>query len=280
MLLNKLFIGSEPLNRGHVFPVFDFVNYTLGTNQHDTRKTTMRTTKSILAIFVLTLTSVQVAYAEAKSGSQQTAQLERQVTIKLNYLIYLPKDYDKQNSWPLLLFLHGSGERGDDLELVKVHGPPKLIGGGKQFPFIVVSPQCPKDQRWQAVTLTALLDEIVENYKVDQDRIYVTGLSMGGFGTWALAAHTPNRFAAIVPICGGGETYWTRQLTHLPVWVFHGAKDGAVPLRRSEEMVEALKTNGGNVKLTVYPDAGHDSWTETYENPKLYEWLLEQKRKG
>ncbi len=204
----------------------------------------------------------------------------KQIVLNTGYLIYLPKDYDKQENWPLLLFLHGSGERGDDLELVKVHGPPKLIGGGKDFPFIVVSPQCLKEQRWQAETLTALLDEIVENYKVDEDRIYVTGLSMGGFGTWALAAHTPHRFAAIVPICGTGEISWAKQLTHLPAWVFHGAKDSPVSLKRAEEMVEALKANGGNVKLTVYPDAGHDAWTETYANPKVYEWLLEQKRKG
>jgi predicted peptidase len=122
------------------------------------------------------------------------------------------------------------------------------------------------------------LDEIVARYKVDEDRIYVTGLSMGGFGTWSLAAYTPDRFAAIVPICGGGETYWTRRLAHLPVWVFHGAKDPVVPLKRSQEMVDALKKRDGNVKLTVYPEAGHDAWTEAYNDPELYAWLLRQKR--
>jgi predicted peptidase len=101
---------------------------------------------------------------------------------------------------------------------------------------------------------------------------------MGGFGTWALAAYAPNRLAAIAPICGGGETYWTQQFSHLPVWVFHGAQDKGVPLQRSEEMVESLKRHGGNVKFTVYPDAGHDSWTATYDNSELYAWLLEQKR--
>ena len=106
----------------------------------------------------------------------------------------------------------------------------------------------------------------------------MTGLSMGGFGTWRLAAYTPHRFAAIAPICGGGETYWTRRFPHLPVWVFHGAKDTGVPLERSQSMVDALKKAGGEPKLTVYPDAGHDSWTETYDNPDFYEWLLEQKR--
>lgn len=101
---------------------------------------------------------------------------------------------------------------------------------------------------------------------------------MGGFGTWALAAYQPRRFAAIAPICGGGEKFWMRSLKHLPVWVFHGAKDGSVPLHRSEELVDELKDHDGNVKLTVYPEAGHDSWTETYDNPKLYQWLLQQKR--
>jgi predicted peptidase len=193
-------------------------------------------------------------------------------------LLYLPKGYAEKDSWPLLLFLHGAGERGNDLELVKVHGPPKLISQGKDFPFIVVSPQCPEDRWWQAMELSALLDEIIEKHKVDQDRIYVTGLSMGGFGTWSLAAYTPHRFAALLPICGGGETHWTKTFTHVPIWAFHGDKDTAVPLERSEKMIEALKKNGGNPKLTVYPGVAHDSWTQTYENPAVYEWLLEHKR--
>jgi len=209
---------------------------------------------------------------------QQSAKLDRAIKVQMGYLVYLPEDYEEKGSWPLLLFLHGSGERGTDLQLVKRHGPPKLIEEGKQFPFIVVSPQCPEGQWWQSVELTALLDEIVEKYKVDEDRIYVTGLSMGGFGTWSLAAYAPHRLAAIAPICGGGESYWTKRFSHLPVWVFHGAKDKGVPLRRSEEMVESLKKHGGNVKFTVYPEAGHDSWTETYDNPQLYDWLLGQER--
>jgi predicted peptidase len=215
---------------------------------------------------------------QANPGEQQGAQLEREVKITMNYLIYLPKDYDEKQSWPLLLFLHGAGERGDDLELVKVHGPPKLIAQGKEFPFIVVSPQCPADGHWQPVKLAALLDEICEKHKVDQDRIYVTGLSMGGFGTWALAAYQPDRLAAIVPICGGGQWFWARNMAHLPTWVFHGAKDEAVALSQSEEMVDALKKAGAEPKFTIYPEVAHDSWTETYNNPEVYEWLLAQRR--
>jgi predicted peptidase len=211
-------------------------------------------------------------------GRQQAQKLERTIQVRMAYLLYLPPDYAQKDSWPLLLFLHGAGERGSDLDRVKVHGPPKLIEAGKQFPFIVVSPQCPDGQWWQPHELAALVDEIVEKYKVDTDRIYVTGLSMGGFGTWALAGFAPDRFAALVPICGGGDPMTARRLAHVPIWVFHGAKDPVVPLAASERMVEALKKVKGNVKLTVYPEAGHDSWTETYNNPELYRWLLEQRR--
>lgn len=233
---------------------------------------------ALLVMMILCWTSAEGA--EPQPGDQRPAHLETTVTVNIDYLLYLPKDYDEQESWPLVMFLHGAGERGDNLELVKVHGPPKLISEGREFPFIVVSPQCPKNSRWYPFELTALLDELTAKLKVDEDRIYVTGLSMGGFGTWSLAAHTPDRFAAIVPICGGGERFIARYIKDIPVWVFHGAKDRAVPLERSEQMVEAVKAAGGNVKFTVYPEAGHDSWSETYANPELYEWLLEQKRSG
>jgi predicted peptidase len=198
----------------------------------------------------------------------------------MNYLLYLPKDYEQQESWPLLLFLHGAGERGDDINLVKKHGPPKLIEAGKEFPFIVVSPQCPRGRWWETFELAALLDEIEEQYKVDKDRVYVTGLSMGGFGTWALAAYQPERFAAMAPICGGGDPIRARFAAGVPAWVFHGAKDPVVPLERSETMVEALKKARGSVevKFTIYPEAGHDAWTATYDNPAFYQWLLEHKR--
>lgn len=226
----------------------------------------------------------QIAADEAKNpsaadcGRQQACQLDRSIQVRLKYLLYLPQDYAAKPAWPLVLFLHGAGERGDNLAAVTIHGPPKLIEAGQHFPFIVVAPQCPNNRWWEPLGLTALLDEIVEKYKVDRDRIYVTGLSMGGFGTWTLAAYTPDRFAAIVPICGGGEPYWTKTLAHLPAWIFHGAKDGVVPLQRSEHMLQAMKKNGANAKLTVYPEAGHDSWTASYANPELYAWLLAQKR--
>ena len=213
-------------------------------------------------------------------ANQQACELDRTIKVTMDYLLYLPKEYEEKEAWPLMLFLHGAGERGEDISLVKKHGPPKLVEEGKEFPFIVVSPQCPKGRWWQTLELTTLLDEIEEKYKVDKDRIYVTGLSMGGFGTWALAAYQPERFAAMAPICGGGDPIRAKFSAPVPAWVFHGAKDSVVPIERSEKMVEALKKAKGSVEFTIYPDAGHNSWTETYANPELYEWLLQQKRTG
>lgn len=229
-------------------------------------------------IFVLLLCGRGDAADSPQSGQQQPVQLERQLTVKMNYLLYLPQDYDRQEKWPLLLFLHGGGERGNDLELLKIHGPPKLIAAGKQFPMIIVAPQCPKDQRWQSVTLLSLLDDLCEKYKVDQDRIYVTGISMGGFGLLALAFDAPDRFAALAPICGGGETYWAKSIKHIPVWAFHGELDEGVPVRRSQEMVDELKKQGADPKLTIFPGVGHISWPAVYDDPAFYDWLLAQKR--
>jgi len=217
-------------------------------------------------------------------AGQRKMQLKKQVPIEIDYLLSLPKGYgQKDQEWPLMLFLHGAGERGDDLDKVKVHGPPKLVAQGKDLPFIVVSPQCPNGTWWSAPdqiqTLTGLLDEIVANYDVDESRVYLTGLSMGGYGTWSLGATTPDRFAAIAPICGGGEKRMAWRLKEMPIWVFHGAKDSVVPLAQSEEMVEAVKGAGGNPKLTVYPEANHDSWTATYDNPELYDWFLSHRKR-
>ncbi len=234
--------------------------------------------RALLVGLTITMINSSSAFGDGQPGSQTAARLKEPVSVELGYLLYLPEEYEQRDSWPLILFLHGAGERGDDLELVKKHGPPKLIAAGEDFPFIVVSPQCPKDRWWESVELAALLDEVSGRYNVDADRIYVTGLSMGGFGTWRLAFFQPHRFAAIAPICGGGERYWTKSYPHLPVWAFHGAKDTSVPLERSVDMIEGLEAEGGHPKLTVYPEAKHDSWTETYENPEFYEWLLQQKR--
>lgn len=236
-------------------------------------------------------------------------QLTKQV--ELGYLLYLPPGYDAKaaKQWPLILFLHGAGERGTNLAQVSAHGPPKLVKKNPPAPkteteaarkerevatqllkekFIIVSPQCPTGQRWESETIIALLDSVLARHKVDAARVYLTGLSMGGYGSWALLAKFPERFAAVAPICGGGERIdillaareRAAALKSLPVWAFHGGKDPVVPLVESERMVEALKKAGvKDVQLTVYPEAQHDSWTATYNNPKLYEWFLAHERK-
>ena len=198
---------------------------------------------------------------------------------EVRYLLFLPHGYQSGGKdWPLLLFLHGAGERGTDLEVVKKHGPPKVVESNRDFPFIVVSPQCPSNERWQPSVLLQLMDHLVATHRVDPKRIYVTGLSMGGYATWSLCTTAPERFAAAVPICGGGKATEAIRLKDLPLWVFHGAHDPIVSLHQSEEMVQAVQSAGGNVKFTVYTEGGHDSWSETYANQAVFDWLLEQRQ--
>ncbi len=222
---------------------------------------------------------------------QQVRSFRRPVTrtVGASYLLFLPRGYEQapQKRWPLILFLHGAGERGTNAWLVATHGPPKLVGSKPEFPFIVASPQCPPGQTWSNETVLALLDELLEQHRVDPARVYLTGLSMGGYGTWSLGLTAPERFAAIVPICGGGDPIkvlladpkQAEALKSLPVWAFHGAKDPVVRVDESERMINALKRFGcREVQLTVYPEAGHDSWSEAYNNPQLYDWLLSHQR--
>lgn len=233
-----------------------------------------------LTVGLLTAAEEQAMNSQKKQERQKARHLERKVTLTLDYLLYLPPDYEQKDSWPLLVFLHGAGERGSDLNRVKAHGPAKLVEQGRDFPFVIVSPQCPEGQWWPILgrEVLALIDEMLERYKIDPDRVYLTGLSMGGYGTWAIASAWPERFAAIVPICGGGRPFTAANLKKVPVWAFHGAKDPVVPLSESQQMVEAVNRAGGKAKLTVYPDAEHDSWTQTYDNPELYQWLLSHRR--
>lgn len=218
-----------------------------------------------------------VAAGMAEETTSEVFERPSNEVLRLEYLLTLPEGYesDPEKKWPLLVFLHGAGERGNDLAKVAVHGPPKLAAAGRKFPFVLVSPQCPADEWWTEQPVLALIDELEETYRLDSSRLYLTGLSMGGYGTWHFATLAANRFAAVAPICGGGVPYKMRWIPHLPVWAFHGAKDSVVPLDESSRLVEALKKHGNErAKLTVYPEAAHDSWTEAYANPELYEWFL------
>jgi predicted peptidase len=227
------------------------------------------------------VTATVVLFGTLTMSGQQTEEMfEGKVSFNYKYLLYLPDGYedDKEKEYPFVLFLHGAGERGSDLNKVKKHGPPKIIESKKDFPSIVVSPQCLEGEWWTPFKLNALIEDIVEKYQIDEDRVYLTGLSMGGYGTWDLASNYPHWFAAIAPICGGGDVRRIRTIKDIPVWAFHGMKDNVVPIERTLELVRALEAIEGNVNFTVYPEAGHDSWTETYDNPEFWEWLFEQKR--
>lgn len=206
---------------------------------------------------------------------QQTPQTFVQET---HYLLSLPEGYEADSSkkWPLVIFLHGSGESGNDLEKVKLHGPPQLVEQGKKFPFILVSPQAPPQTGWPPETVFRLLQHIKQTQRVDPQKVYLTGLSMGGYGTWALAIEHPEEFAAIAPVCGGGDSSKAWKLRNIPIWCFHGAKDDVVPPGNSERMVKAASRLNNAVKFTLYPEANHNSWDLTYNNDSLYTWLLAQ----
>ncbi len=217
------------------------------------------------------------------AGVQQERVFSKPVTreLRAGYLLFLPEDYNKtQEKWPMIMYLHGAGERGDNIEQVKSYGPAKMVETQKDFPFVVVSPQCPMGIGWDTEVLINLLDEVVSKYNVDKNRIYLTGLSMGGGGTWKLATQNPDRFAAITPICGWGEPDLAYKLKDVPTWVFHGEDDSVVSIEESIKMVRALEKVGGDVKLTVYPDTGHESWKQAYADPNLYQWFLEHRLKN
>jgi len=181
---------------------------------------------------------------------------------------------------PLLLFLHGSGESGTDLEIVKRNGPPKLFPRFGLDRFSVVAPQCP-DERigWEPARLAAFLAEVIEGTRADARRIYVTGLSMGGTGAFDLAAEIPDRFAAATFLCGEGDPAKARQLGRLPVWIFHGAADGAVPVEYGDRLFDALRAQNAAVTYTRFNDADHgETWIRAYESTVMYDWLLQYAR--
>lgn len=202
------------------------------------------------------------------------------VPVRGGYLPYLPKGYRAGDGmrWPVLFFLHGMGERGSDLSLVKRHGPPREIGEGRELPFIVVAPPCPADRWWETVALNAIYDRVMCSLRADASRVYLTGLSMDGFGTWAWANESPRKFAAIAPICGPSPWIDASRFKTIPVWCFHGALDAVVPIEHSIRKVREIRATGGRIRFTVYPDAEHDSWSATYRNAAFYRWLLKHRR--
>lgn len=198
------------------------------------------------------------------------------------YQLYLPAgaiaDRTGAERWPLLIFLHGSGERGDDIARVKTHGPPKVADREADFPFILISPLLPEEEDWDLAKLVAILDHALASLPVDPSRIYLTGLSRGGHATWRWGAAEPGRFAALAPVAGRGDPETACALKDIPVWAFHGDRDDVVPPEGSFAMARAIRACGGRMaRLTIYPDLGHNAWDPAYDDPALYLWLLRQR---
>ena len=217
------------------------------------------------------------------TAGQQVAQsrtVQVALQAQLRYWLFLPSGYgaDTSQHWPLLVFLHGSGERGDTLLPVKAHGPPKFLDQRPDFPFIVVSPQAPADGAWDPHLLHGLLQQLLAELRVDANRVGATGLSMGGRGVWAWALDYPQDLAAIAPISGEGDEDRMARIPHLPVWAFHGEADTVVPIEAHRRSIQALRQAGGQPRFTVYPGLGHSAWEPAYADPALMDWLLAQHR--
>jgi len=253
--------------------------------------------RAILLILAILL-STAAGRAQQKPQDQfltaHTIRIKRPTPPPCQYLLFLPRDYasKKNEKWPLMLFLHGAGERGTNIWRADIHGPARYIATHPDFPFLMVAPLCPSNEVWSTGLLLGLLDGMESKYRIDTHRVYLTGLSMGGFGTWELALAAPQRFAAVIPIAGGANDLpvvlartgfaspeQKAALQSLPVWAFHGAKDTVVDPDDSTRMIDGLKKCGvAEAKITIYPDATHNSWQRTYENPEIYDWLLQHRR--
>jgi predicted peptidase len=216
--------------------------------------------------------------------------------VRLPYQLLTPEEAGERH--PLVLYLHGAGERGDDNQAQLAYLPRWLMEPGlrRRFPCFLLAPQCPAERRWGWVDWKAgrrryareptevmravrdLLEEVLDRYPIDADRVYLTGLSMGGFGAWELATRLPGRFAAVAPICGGGDATAVAPLVGLPLWAWHGADDEVVLPERSREMIAALRAAGGSPRYTELPGVGHDAWTPAYTGPELLPWLFARRR--
>ena len=214
----------------------------------------------------------------------------------LPYRIFIPKKMPKKPV-PLVIFLHGAGERGNDNKVQVVHAVRDLITYSlNNEPMIIIAPQCPKNKRWVEVDWSKLshtmpkepsygmrlslelIEKLCKEFPIDRSRLYITGLSMGGYGTWDMIQRNPKMFAAAMPVCGGGDIAGAPLFKDLPIWVFHGDNDGIVPVARDRNMVKTLKKCGSKVKYTEYSGVGHNSWTQTYANKDVLKWFFSQKR--
>lgn len=248
--------------------------------------------RTFVLITLLSITFQGALQAQESSDAQKIEygkQVERSFKTtdgaEVPYLLYVPSEAkESKDKLPLVLFLHGRGESYGPLSLVAKWGPPKYAARGDALPYILVSPQCPGKDFWnsdlQNKRVMELLDAMIKTHGPDESRIYVTGLSMGGYGTWSLLAKHADRFAAAMPVCGGGDPKQAAEMLDTPIWVFHGDRDRPVPFSKSVEMVEAIKDAGGkNIRFTTYENIGHNCWSATYATPEVWSWLLSQRSK-
>jgi predicted peptidase len=251
------------------------------------------------------LVSVLVALLPAVQA-KQSGFLHRTVDVSgvsYKYQVFVPDNFTPDKKWPVILFLHGAGERGSDGEGQTAIGLPARLRLDPRFPAVVVMPQCERGAWWGDPKMEAqafgALDAAMKEFKGDPQRLYLTGLSMGGYGAWAFAYKYPDRFAAVTPVCGGvvgSRRFMTppdwhplarapedpyqetaSHLTKVPIWAFHGASDPVVPVTESRKLTEAIKAGGGNVRYTEYPGVGHNSWDRAYAEEELFRWMLAQR---
>ncbi len=237
--------------------------------------------KLVSSIRSLLLFLCCVATLASAAPRQLSLQIELSTGERVDYLFYEPQQASDGEVLPLLLFLHGGGESGDGLEKVKTHGPPREIEEGREFPMFVVSPLNPDAKGfWDEDRLSRFLDALQEKVEFDKARVYLAGMSRGGYGAYRLAMENPDRFAAMIVLCGAAPSPYANWLGDLPVWMIHGEKDKSIPVAESVRMEKAIREVGGNVRLTLYPEAGHDVWTRTFQDPKTINWLLSHRRGG
>lgn len=254
-----------------------------------------------LSIFVLSPAGVQ---AQGKERYEKKTFLSKS-GLELPYRILLPENYNPKTKYPLVMFLHGAGERGSDNEAQLVHGSSLFLSKQSEFPAIVVFPQCRKDSYWSSVKIDRnqepqsrfnydyssnsetedlsavieLISDLQKHHKLDKKRVYIMGLSMGGMGTFEALSRHPKLFAAAIPICGGGDTTQVGNFAkQVPLWIFHGADDSVVHADYSRSMVKAIEAAGGKVKYTEYPKVNHNSWDNAFAEPELLSWLFKQKK--
>jgi len=227
-------------------------------------------------ITLITLLVFAVSVTAKTPGGNSPLVKEKSKTYP--YLAYLPDGYDKNDAkaWPLIIYLHGSSCKGNNLEKLKKYGPPFYLDRGMNVDAIVISPQCPSNKNWTYGTwFESFYKELKDKYNIDPSRVYLTGMSLGGFGTWDIASRYPDYFAAIMPLCGGGQTRMVETLKDIPTWVFHGEVDRKVSLSRSVQMVDALQELGSKPKFSILKGQGHGI-QKVYSDQNIYKWLLSQ----